>query len=148
MSKEQERLKDILSKVADGSLNVDDAAKLLAKERPKGPRIKSKKPSGRPKGVTQRKQDMYMAICTCWVLYHDKIPKMKLRDILCDALNIEHTYVATAISALNAAVKRGDLIGREVKNGIATVIFMTGQNYFDILDGKDPLKTHHFYVGE
>lgn len=108
-------LKDILLKLSNGEISIDQAEAEINRN----PEVtKTKLKRGRPKktklSLPKRKQgrrkddkraEKMVFIATIWVLLSDRIPKMKLRGILADALKVEDSYVSKAIARLNALVK-------------------------------------------
>ncbi len=82
-----------------------------------------KKKNGRPQGLTKRRAEQVIAIGAIWVLYHDKIDKMVLRDILSTAVCLSDSQVGKAIAKINKMAV-SHYIGRS-KTG--EVIFLSRQ---------------------
>ena len=90
-------------------ISEEEVLRMLQKKprgRPPSKKLKTiPKPRGRPN--SSKKKENYMFIISHWVLLHDKIPKMKLKGILADALEVDDSYVSKCITRLNKKNAKG-----------------------------------------
>jgi hypothetical protein len=113
-----DRLK-ILKRLEAGEITAEQADALLASSGKRGPKPKAKQPkasrNGRPIDYEQRK-----LILAYWVMYHDKMPKQRLKEILSDALNVDISVIVKRIAEINRVARkhRDILILRDEERGI------------------------------
>ena len=121
-------LKNLLEQVAAGQLSSDDAYKLIFEADKPAAKKKAQQPRGRPVGATATRSEKVLAIAAIWVLFNDKMPKMKLRGLICAAFRVEDSYVSKVIARLNKLEKAGHFLGRGTGKHAGTVFFLSPED--------------------
>ena len=117
--------KNLLDRVASGQLSTDDAYKLMFEADKPAAENKAKKPRGRPVGVTAKRSETVLAIAVIWMIFKDKMPKMKLRELISDRFCLEPSRVSKVIARLNKLEKAGCYIGLNIEGGTANVLLLS-----------------------
>lgn len=109
---------DILKRLESGEITAEQADAMLGSKSRRGPKPKAKPPkksNGRPVDFEQRK-----LILGFWVMFHDKMPKQQLKEILSDALEVDISVIAKRIAEINRAARKNRdlLILRHEERGI------------------------------
>lgn len=108
---DQDELLRIFQDIADGKLTPEEASLKFQPQpsantsRPRGrpPKppsiVRQKRQRGRPK--LSPNDPRYGMILSIWVTFHDRMPKMKLRELLATALCVEESTVGRLIARIN-----------------------------------------------
>ena len=98
----------ILKRVESGEISAEQALAMLGDRKKPGRKPKAKtpkKPNGRPLNLKQREK-----ILAYWVLYHDKMPKQRLKEKLSDMLHVDISVIEKRIAEINRVARDPNIL--------------------------------------
>ena len=120
---DHDRIK-VLRRLEAGEITAEQADALLSGRKKPGPKAKPKPPkkaNGRPPVIQQRE-----TILAFWVLFHDKMPKQRLKEILSDALNVDISVIDKRKAEISRIAKNPNwLILRNYETGTVMAVRKT-----------------------